>query len=354
MRRRNFLFRSLALPLLPSLTVLAGGWPGATMPAGAEEPLPVGIEPFIHELVQEHGFDPAALRAFFHDTRRLPDVLEAIARPAESKPWFEYRALFLTPERIQEGAAFWREHAGVLARAQASFGVDPGIIVAILGVETFYGRRAGRHRVADTLYTLAFYYPPRADFFRGELKNYLLLTREQHLDPLSLYGSYAGAMGMPQFMPSSTRAFAIDFDGDGQTDIWNSAADAVGSVANYLHLHGWRAGQLIAIPAQVSGQTGNENYQKLLAAGLKPSLDVRTLEQQGIHPAGALPAAARVALVQVATQTGPEYWLGLDNFYVITRYNQSPLYALAVVQLAAAVRDVYQPPAAAGAAGGGL
>ncbi|HTT07337.1 MAG TPA: lytic murein transglycosylase B [Gammaproteobacteria bacterium] len=315
--------------------------------ACAEETPPAAIEPFIHELVREYGFDATSLRTFFHDTQRLPDILEAIAKPAEVKPWYEYRALLLTPERVQEGAVFWRLHADELARAQARYGVDAGIIVAILGVETFYGRHAGRYRVADALYTLAFYYPPRADFFRGELKNYLLLTRERHLDALSLYGSYAGAMGMPQFMPSSTRAYAVDFDGDGRADIWSSAADAIGSVANYLHEHGWRTGQLIAIPAQTDGQTGNENYQKLLAAGLKPSLSVETLAQQGIRPASALPAETKAALLQFAVQNGSEYWLGLDNFYAITRYNQSPLYALVVVQLAAAIREACHVPGAA-------
>jgi membrane-bound lytic murein transglycosylase B len=344
MRWRNVLLRSLVLSPVPYLAAVAGLC--LSVPAHAEEPAVAPIEPFIHELVQEHGFDAAALRAFFHDTQRLPDILEAIAKPAEVKPWYEYRALFLTPERIQEGAAFWRLHADALTRAQAQYGVDAGIIVAILGVETFYGRHSGRYRVADALYTLAFYYPPRADFFRRELENYLLLTRERHIDALSLYGSYAGAMGMPQFMPSSTRAYAVDFDGDGQADIWNSAADAIASVANYLREHGWRAGQMIAIPAQVTGQTRDENYQALLAAGIKPSLSVQTLEQQGIHPSSILPANVKVALLQFAAESGPEYWLGLDNFYAITRYNQSPLYALAVVQLAAAIREAYQAPVA--------
>lgn len=344
MRKRNALLRFLALSLAPCLAAVAGLYVGALV--RADEPAAAPVEAFIHDQVRVHGFDAAALRAFFHDTQRLPDILEAIARPPEVKPWYEYRALFLTPERIQQGAAFWRLHAEALSRAEKQYGVDAGIIVAILGVETLYGRRAGKYRVADALYTLAFYYPPRADFFRHELEEYLLLTRERHVDALSLYGSYAGAMGLPQFMPSSTRAYAVDFDGDGQADIWNSAADAIASVANYLHEHGWHADQLIAVPAQMTDPGKDENYQALLAAGIKPSLSLRTLEQQGVRPASALPATVQVALLQFAAESGPEYWLGLDNFYAITRYNQSPLYALAVVQLAAAIREAYQAPAA--------
>jgi membrane-bound lytic murein transglycosylase B len=230
--------------------------------------------------------------------------------------------------------AFWGRHEDILADAEARFGVEPEYVVAIIGVETYYGRRTGSFPVLDTLTTLGFDYPPRSRFFSSELEHYLLLTREESLDPLRLKGSYAGAMGKGQFISSSYRAYAVDFDGDGQRDLWGSTRDAVGSVANYLARHGWTHRAPVTVPASARG----EAYLDLLDAGLKPSLDAAALRAAGVSPA---PGDAPVALVALEAEAGTELWLGHNNFYVITRYNRSPLYAMAVHQLAQAIREAH-------------
>ncbi|MGQ0657302.1 MAG: lytic murein transglycosylase B [Chromatiales bacterium] len=292
---------------------------------------------FIRSMVQEHGFQDSALRRLFALARLEPAILEAIEKPAEAKPWYQYRPIFLNPERISAGIGFWRDNAMRLKDAWGAYGVDPAIIVAILGVETFYGRNPGRHRVIDALATLAFNYPKRAPFFLSELEHFLLLTRDQGVDPLSLTGSYAGAMGLPQFMPSSFRAYAVDFDADGATDIWSNPADAIGSVGNYLQRHGWNRDAPVAVPAAVAG----DGYQRLLAADIQPTLDVMQVEQAGVRPQAALAPGTKIAVIELESQGAREYWLGCNNFYVITRYNHSPLYAMAVHQLAEAIRTGY-------------
>ncbi len=290
------------------------------------------FEAFSEQMHKKNGFDAAAVRATLGQAKRLDSVLTAIARPAEYKPWFMYRPIFLTRERITGGINFWNEHAAALAKAEQEFGVPMSIIVAIIGVETSYGRNTGKYRVLDALTTLAFYYPPRADFFRSELENFLLLTRDEHLDPRLPTGSYAGAMGLPQFMPSSFRAWAVDFDHNGKRDIWGNPVDAIGSAANYLAQHGWQRNQPIALPvadAAVNATHVSEKVQLVRTVAQYRALGVRTLD--------AAPDDLSAVLLGYEDKTAKEYWLGFQNFYVITRYNRSPKYALAVVQLAEAI-----------------
>ena len=294
------------------------------------------VQRFVAEMSANHGFDAAALDALFGRASRLDSVLAAISRPAEYKPWHVYRPIFLTRERVNGGLAFWREHEATLAAAARSSGVPPEIIVAIIGVETSYGRNTGSYKVLDSLATLAFHYPKRAPFFRSELENFLLLTREEGMDPLQPTGSYAGAMGLPQFMPSSFRNYAVDFDQDGRRDIWRNPRDAIGSVGNYLNRHGWRAGEVIAMPAAQSAANASQVSDTV---DLKRS--VAEYAALGVHPIEALGPAANAApavlLGYEASSDATEYWLGFRNFYAITRYNRSPKYALAVVQLAEAI-----------------
>ncbi len=287
----------------------------------------------IDELVDKEQFERAELERIFAAAERKESILEAIARPAEkTKPWYEYRQIFLTDKREQEGASFYREHRDVLRRAQQETGVPAEIIVAIIGVETFYGRITGSYRVIDALSTLAFDYPQRAAFFTGELKNYLLLTREQGLDPLQPMGSYAGAMGYGQFMPSSYRNYAVDFDGDGMTDIWNNPVDAIGSVANYFEAHGWVAGDRVVSAAEAAGDVGEEWFVRT-RAGLVPKHTVAEFAAAGVRARDELDPEALAIAMQFELEQGYEYWLGLHNFYVITRYNHSAMYAMSVYQL---------------------
>lgn len=297
---------------------------------------------FITEMVQRHGFDRTQLESWFRAARVRGDIIDAISRPAENKPWYQYRPIFLQAGRIEGGVQFWTEHAQALDRAEKIYGVPPQIITAILGVETRYGSHQGRYRVMDSLVTLAFDYPPRAAFFKDELEQYLLLAREERVDPLALTGSYAGAMGQTQFIASSYRQYAVDFDGDGERDLWHNAADAIGSVGNYFKEHGWERGAAIAVPVTV----GDARVEALVAKGLKPSFRVVDLQHRGIKLGKALSGDDMVALIELEQQDGPEYWAGLQNFYVITRYNHSPLYAMAVYQLSEEIRDMHDKQSA--------
>jgi len=291
------------------------------------------VRAYVDELVREHGFDPQALLTLFSDAERKESILEAIARPAERRlAWHEYREIFLGESRIEQGLAFWREHAGTLERARQDYGVPPAVVVAIIGVETRYGRHTGSYRVLDALTTLGFDYPPRADFFLGELTEYLLLAREEGQDPTALKGSYAGAMGYGQFIPSSFRAYAVDYDGDGIRDIWNNPVDAIGSVANYFARHGWRPGDPVALPVTLERPAAAE----LANQGLTLTHSVAELASLGVRTGRADPQA-RAALYRMELEDGAEFWLGMHNFYVITRYNRSRLYALAVHQLGEAI-----------------
>jgi membrane-bound lytic murein transglycosylase B len=291
------------------------------------------VQQFIDEMVKKHDFDAGKLSALFKHVELKQKIIDAITRPAESKPWFQYRPIFVTNTRINEGVAFWNKNKATLERAEKEYGVPPEIIVAIIGVETRYGKHKGGYRVIDSLSTLAFEYPKRGEFFRGELEHYLLLAREEGLDPLSVKGSYAGAMGKSQFISSSYRNFAVDFDGDGKRDLWNNTADAIGSVANYFQRHKWQPGGKVVAPAIV----GSNQIQVLVEKGIKPHSTVAELQQRGVTAKTKLDPAALGALIELKTRAGREYWLGLNNFYVITRYNHSPLYAMAVYQLGQAI-----------------
>ncbi|HET8817544.1 MAG TPA: lytic murein transglycosylase B [Pseudidiomarina sp.] len=284
---------------------------------------------FIDEMVSQHQFERADVTAILDSAQLNQAVLDAIQRPWEAKPWHQYYPIFLTEKRLTAGLKFWQQHAETLARAETEFGVPAEVIVAIIGVETFYGEYKGNYPVLDALYTLGFHYPPRAKFFRSELQQYLLLTREENLDLNALKGSYAGAMGYGQFISSSYRHYAIDFDGDGVRDLLMNPVDAIGSVANYFARHGWQANQTVAIelPAHAA-------HAELVTAGMKPEQSVAELQQQGLQLAQATSLdtsqVGKVFAFQQPDQV--DYWLGLHNFYVITRYNHSPLYAMVVHQ----------------------
>lgn len=288
----------------------------------------------IDELVEEDGFDRAYLEAVFEDAQRKDSILEAIARPAEkTKPWYDYRKIFVTDKRERQGIEFYAQHKETLARAERETGVPAEIIVSIIGVETYYGRITGSYRVIDALSTLAFDYPRRSPFFTKELKNYLMLTRDQGLDPLEMKGSYAGAMGYGQFMPSSYREYAIDFDGDGLIDIWGNPVDAIGSVANYFKRHGWRAGEQVIAAATAEADVGEEWFVRT-RADLKPKFTVAEFAAAGVTTTDKLDPQASAVAMKFELEDGYEYWLGLHNFYVTTRYNHSAMYAMSVYQLA--------------------
>jgi membrane-bound lytic murein transglycosylase B len=285
---------------------------------------------FTDEMVRQHGFKREEIAQWLSRAERQQSILDAIARPAEkAKPWKDYRKLFVTNDRIQQGVVFWREHAQTLAHAERVSGVPAAIIVAIIGVETRYGRNAGNYRVLDALTTLSFDYPPRADFFRSQLVEFFLMTREQKLVPDRVLGSYAGAMGFGQFMPSSYRKYAVDFNGDGEIDIVNNIDDAIGSVANYLKGYGWQRGGQIVVKAQVKEPLPDG----LLREVLEPVTTLADYKRKNVASAVPLADNTLAALFMLEGDSGNEYWLALNNFYVITRYNRSQMYAMAVVQL---------------------
>lgn len=330
---------TLLFALLGSLLPVASH--GEPASAFSQDPQ---VKAFIVSMHEQYGFDVAHLAQQFATIRPNLTVLRAIrpaAVPEKQRSWQRYRERFVNPQRIAAGLAFWQKHAATLQRAQAIYGVPAEVIVAIIGVETVYGQNMGSFGVLEALASLAFHYPPRADFFRSELEQFLLLARENGVSPLEIKGSYAGAIGIPQFMPSSQRRFAVDFDGDDRIDLRNSSSDAIGSVARFLQQHGWQTGAAVAVPARVNGDPA-----ALLALGIKPTLTVRELSRDGVVAAAAdgdLPAAL-IDLVTPGAAT--EYWLGFDNFYVITRYNRSSFYAMSVFQLAEALRAAQQGLAA--------
>lgn len=293
---------------------------------------------FINDMVAEYGYEATELNDVLGRVELSEKVIAAITRPAEALPWHRYRSIFIKPGRIRGGAEFWRRNQAQLERAAEKYGVPVEILVAVIGVETKYGRITGGFKVINSLSTLAFDYPKRSRFFTSELKHFLLLVREQSLDPHTLAGSYAGAMGIPQFMPSSYRAYAVDFDEDGLTDIWENPTDAIGSVGNYFKEHGWREGAGIISPATIP----DSDISALLTNGLEPKLTMSVMAQAGIAAGDEVGTEENVKLLQLENKDGYEYWLALHNFYVITRYNHSALYAMAVYQLAEAIRAQYQ------------
>ena len=293
------------------------------------------VQTYLDELSARHGFSRQWLSGVIEGAERKDSIIEAISRPAEkAKPWHEYRGIFVTDERTAAGVDFWHEHGDSLAAAAEQYGVAPEVVVAIIGVETYYGRYLGRYRVIDALSTLAFDYPRRASFFKGELTEFLLLVREEGHDPFTPMGSYAGAMGYGQFIPSSYRAYAVDFDADGVRDIWTNKVDAIGSVANYFARHGWRGQGPAVLPVELE----DPSLDDLANAGLELEHTIGDLRDRGVTGGDGLPADARAALFRMQAADGDEYWLGLHDFYVVTRYNRSAMYALAVLQLAAEIR----------------
>jgi len=331
-----------ALAALALLAALAVAYARADDPATfADRP---EVQSFIRELVERHAFDAGELHAVFTRARREEAVLTAVQTQPEAlaRSWVDYRATFVNERLVRAGLAFWREHRSQLERARRTYGVPEEIIVAILGVETFYGRNTGRWRVIDALATLAFDYAPRAPYFRGELENYLLFARETELDVFALKGSYAGAIGIPQFMPTSYLRYAVDFDGDGVSDLSGNAADAIGSVGNFLKQHGWRRGEPVQLGARVNG----DSHGAYADGNPLPRHTLEELTLAGIESRGApLPAGTRAALLELRSPERPsEYRLGLQNFYVLTRYNRAVFYAMAVSDLGEALRAASARP----------
>src|ERR1700677_4802743 len=294
------------------------------------------VKDFIAQMAEQHDFKKRQLRKLLKVAQSQPAILQAMERAAEkAKLWYEYRPIFVSERRIREGTEFWVAHRQDLDRASINSGVAPEYIAAILGVETYYGRLTGNYRVLDALATLAFDYPPRAKFFRDELEQYLLLTRDFNMDPVALKGSYAGAMGAPQFMPSNYRRYAVDANADGRFDLWGNWSDVCASVGNYLKEHGWNAGEPVLAEASV------EADKAAALDGRKLALDetVGSLQAKGVSFDSSMPADAPALLIAVDDTDGVHWRVGYNNFYVITRYNHSALYAMAVYELAAAVRQ---------------
>jgi membrane-bound lytic murein transglycosylase B len=300
------------------------------------------VRQFIDEMAAEHGFDRAALAKAFAQAKFQPQIVAAMQRPLLEPPkWYEYARPFLAPPRVSGGVAFWSANEAALARAEATYGVPAEVVVAIIGVETFYGRNTGKHRALDALSTLSFDYPRRAAFFRGELKQFLLLARDLGVSPVLPKGSFAGALGVPQFMPGSYRNYAVDFDGDGRIDLWGSPADAIGSVANFLARHDWQPGQPVLLPAGIDAAQ-RDAVMRRLDGGISERRALDAWAADGVTaavvPADLAPDPVGLLLLEESDAGDASHWIACNNFYVITRYNRSRLYATAVWELANAVR----------------
>ncbi len=293
------------------------------------------IQQFKAEMHQQHSFDMQYLDNLFAKIKLRDSIIKAISKPAEGKPWHQYRNIFLTESRINGGVEFWNKHEKTIGEVAEKYGVPAEIMIAILGVETRYGGNTGSYRVMDAISTLAFLYPKRSPFFRSELEHFLLLAREEGVDPLSLTGSYAGAMGLPQFMPSSYRNYAVDFDDDNQRDIWNNPADTLGSIANYFVKHGWQDDKAVVFKVAIDSKTA----RPFLNNDLKPLVPAEQLRKAGIQLDSTINQDEALKLLEYELENGKEFWVGLKNFYVITRYNHSPLYAMAVYQLSQEIHN---------------
>jgi membrane-bound lytic murein transglycosylase B len=340
MRSRHF------YELLSLILCVAGV---AARPAIAVDIRRPDVKSFIDELSEKDSISKRQLRKLLRAAKSQPAIIEAMDRPAEkAKPWYEYRPIFLTERRIREGTEFWIAHRQELDRASIRSGVAPEYLAAIVGVETYYGRLTGSYRVLDALTTLAFDYPSRAKFFRDELEQFILLARDIGLDPLVVKGSYAGAMGAPQFMPSNYRRYAVDANADGHIDLWNNWSDVCASVGNYLKEHGWNAGEpVLSEAAADGGKAADLDGRKLALADT-----VESLKAKGVVFDSSLPPDAPAILIAADESDGVHWRVGYNNFYVITRYNHSALYAMAVYELAAAVKQriLLHDAGAAGAA----
>lgn len=300
------------------------------------------VQAFMADLVKKDAFEQAYVTAVFSGIESKQSILDAMARPAEKvKPWSEYRDIFLTPRRISSGVDFFREHEADLRQIAAKTGVPAEIITAILGVETFYGTRTGSFRALDSLATLGFDYPQRSTFFRSELRELFLLAREEQLDIGGIVGSYAGALGPPQFIPSSYRNYAVDGSGDGRRDLLQNWDDIMASIANYFVAHHWQRGQPVAARAEFARDAARPTGPTELV--LKDT--VGSLARQGVQFTTDLPATAPALLVTLRGEDGDEYWVGFQNYFAITRYNRSTMYALAVFQLSEAIAAGTRAPA---------
>ena len=298
---------------------------------------------FIDLMVEKHQFERDEIVGWLKVAKHQTSIVKAMSRPAEKvKPWYEYRKHFISERRIKGGVKFWQENKATLERAQRELGVEPAIIVSIIGVETNYGSNTGSYKVVDALATLAFDYytytekrASRKRFFTAELENLFLLAREQNQNPVELKGSYAGAMGLGQFMPSSYRNYAVDFDNDQFANIWTNPTDAIGSVANYFARHGWRQGEAVAMRANINTDPAEDSLNKLH----RPKATLAELNNQGYKTIEQFPADTKALPMRFQAKYGNEYWLGLHNFYVISRYNPRTKYAMAVYQLSELIRE---------------
>jgi len=314
-------YLAIALLLQPSIAT-----PATALDGSRED-----VRAFVDEVADRNGLEREWVAETLAEAALQPRIVELMSKPAErTKPWHEYRDHFLTEERIEAGVAFWTAHRERLADVQRDSGVPAHVIVGILGVETYYGRITGSFRVLDALSTLAFDYPPRSEYFRAELEQFLLLSREEDVAPRSVKGSYAGAMGYPQFMPRSYRSYAVDGDGDGRRDLWGNWDDVIASVANYLALHGWRAGEPVLAAAVLPFP---DDATALVAGSIRTDETVESLRHKGLEFDSQLADDAPALFIEVAGDDGPERRAGFHNFSVITRYNRSVLYALAVNDL---------------------
>jgi membrane-bound lytic murein transglycosylase B len=308
-----------------------------SLPAAALDTTREDVRGFIDEMQREHDFDARELERLLAGAQIKQSILDAMSRPAERvTPWHEYRAQFLTPKRIQQGKDFWREHAQQLTGFEDDELAD--IVVGILGVETHFGRLTGKFRVVDALATLAFDYPPRGQFFRDQLQQFLLLTREEKIDASTALGSYAGAMGSPQFISSSYRKYAVDADGDGRRDLWSNWDDIISSIANYLRAHGWRSGEQVVVPATL----GDADLSRFTVGKVDLNETVQSLRDKGVRFKTRQPPDAPAMLIEAQGKNGPEYRIGFHNFYVVTRYNRSIMYSMAVHDLGHAVQPVLE------------
>ena len=302
-----------------------------------------GAEEFAAKAASEYNLDQEEIILLLQNARFKQSIVDAISRPAESKPWYKYRPIFITEKRIKGGIKFWRKNEALIAQASEKFSVDPQVIVSIIGVETNYGGNTGSYRVLDSLSTLSFYYPDtgndRSDFFSRELMNFFILGGEEDLPMEEVTGSYAGAMGLGQFMPSSYREYAVDMDGDGRRDLWSSLPDVIGSVANYLHRHGWELGQSVTYPAI---KADGADMELVTRRDFKPKKSIDEIAQGGFTSSEPVSGDMLAAVTRLEEKDGNHYFITFKNFYVITRYNRSPLYAMAVYELSEAIRNGFE------------
>ena len=285
------------------------------------------VQQFIHGMVDKHHFNEASLENTFSQTHKNKKVLKLMSKPSEKKPWYFYQKLFISEKHLQNGLVFWKNNAKTLRQAEKQYGVPASIIVAIIGIETNYGDNQGNFQTMDALSTLAFYYPSRSTYFKTELEQFLLLSRDQSWDPISIQGSYAGALGYPQFMPSTYRKYAVSVAKNKKANLFKNPRDAIISVANYLHKKGWHLHQPIAVQAQVKGKT----YESL---GKKsPPQTLAALSKQGVYANKTYPGHMKAGFLSLEGRSDLEFWLIFHNFYVIMAYNNSSVYAMAVYQL---------------------